>query len=43
MRQFGCITTAPRRVFRIEGVVSKRADFPYRSARNPEWVKVKAS
>lgn len=29
--------------FRLEGVVSKRADFPYRSGRRPEWVKVKAS
>jgi bifunctional non-homologous end joining protein LigD len=29
--------------FRIEGVVSKRADLPYRSGRRPEWVKVKAS
>jgi len=28
--------------FRLEGVVSKRLDFPYRSGRRPEWVKVKA-
>jgi ATP-dependent DNA ligase len=29
--------------FRIEGVVSKRGDFPYHSGTRPEWVKVKAS
>lgn len=29
--------------FRLEGVVSKRVDFRYRSGRRPEWVKVTAS
>ena len=28
--------------YRLEGIVSKRVDLPYRSGKRPEWVKVKA-
>jgi len=26
---------------RLEGIVSKRRDAPYRSGRSPDWIKVK--
>jgi ATP-dependent DNA ligase len=28
---------------KLEGIVSKRADMPYRSGRRPEWIKVKTA
>jgi bifunctional non-homologous end joining protein LigD len=28
---------------RLEGIVSKRADMPYRPGRRPEWIKVKTA
>jgi bifunctional non-homologous end joining protein LigD len=37
----GNTTFRPTCAMRLEGIVAKRCDRPYRSGRSPDWIKVK--